>query len=199
MSAAPTSSETSRSISQPRPQSLSDLFLSMTWLALQGFGGVLAVVQRELVEKKRWMTREEFVDDWAVAQIMPGPNVINLSLIIGHRYFGFRGAMAALAGMLTLPLVVVLVLALAYAQFAGHPQLAGALRGMGAVAAGLIAGTGLRLFSGLRTNVLRLPACIVLAVLTFVAVALLRVPLAYALLGIGGLAAMLAWRRLGAE
>jgi chromate transporter len=69
-----------------QPQSLTDLFLSFTLLALQGFGGVLAVVQRELVEKKRRMTREEFVEEWAVAQIMPGPNVVNLSLMIGSRY-----------------------------------------------------------------------------------------------------------------
>ena len=58
-----------------RPHSKTDLFISFNWLALQGFGGVLAVVQRELVEKKRWLTREEFVEDWAVAQILPGPNV----------------------------------------------------------------------------------------------------------------------------
>ncbi|MFZ2295532.1 MAG: chromate transporter, partial [Polaromonas sp.] len=117
---------------QPQPQSLTDLFVSFTLLALQGFGGVLAIVQRELVEKKRWMTREEFIDDWAVAQIMPGPNVINLSLMIGGRYFGLKGAMVALAGMLTVPLILVLLLALVYAQFAGHPGVAGALRGMGA-------------------------------------------------------------------
>src|SRR3954463_10802635 len=86
-----------------QPRSLSDLFVSFTLLALQGFGGVLAVVQRELVEKKKWMTREEFIEEWAVAQIMPGPNVINLSLMLGHRYFGARGAMVALAGMLTAP------------------------------------------------------------------------------------------------
>src|SRR5215216_5993015 len=91
----------------PRPKSLSDLFVSFTLLALQGFGGVLAVVQRELVEKKRWMTREEFVEDWAVAQIMPGPNVVNLALMIGSRYFGLPGAMSALAGILTFPLLVV--------------------------------------------------------------------------------------------
>ena len=54
-----------------QPSSRTDLFVSFTLLALQGFGGVLAVVQRELVEKKRWMTREQFVEDWAVAQILP--------------------------------------------------------------------------------------------------------------------------------
>jgi hypothetical protein len=96
-------SDTSSTLDQAtnRPASKTDLFLSFTWLALQGFGGVLAVVQRELVDKKRWMTREQFVEDWAVAQIMPGPNVVNLSIMIGDRYFGLRGAFAALAGMLT--------------------------------------------------------------------------------------------------
>ena len=112
---------------------------------MQDFGGVLAVVQRELVERKRCMTNEEFVEDCAVAQVMPGPNVVNLSIMIGDRYFGWRGAFAALAGMLMLPLVLVLALALLYAHWAAHPAVAGALRGMGAVAAGLIGGTGLKL------------------------------------------------------
>ena len=85
----------------PRPASLTALFWAISGIALQGFGGVLAVVQRELVEKKQWLTTEEFVEDWAVSQIMPGPNVVNLALIIGDRYFGWRGALAALAGMLT--------------------------------------------------------------------------------------------------
>ncbi|MGC1173928.1 chromate transporter [Polaromonas sp.] len=181
---------------RPQPQSLTDLFVSFTLLALQGFGGVLAVVQRELVEKKRWMTREEFVEEWAVAQIMPGPNVVNISLMIGHRYFGLPGAMAALAGMLTVPLVVVLALALVYAQFAGHPGVAGALRGMGAVAAGLIAATGLKLMGALKTHPLGLPICITLAVLCFVGIALLRLPLVYVLLGLGVVACTLTWRKL---
>jgi len=181
---------------RPQPQSLTDLFVSFTLLALQGFGGVLAVVQRELVEKKRWMTREEFVEEWAVAQIMPGPNVVNLSLMIGHRYFGLRGAMVALAGMLTVPLLVVLLLALVYAQFAGNPGVAGALRGMGAVAAGLIAATGLKLMGALKTHPLGLPVCVVLAVACFAAIALLRLPLAYVLLGLGGLACTMTYRKL---
>src|SRR5471030_1388013 len=87
-------------LERPQPSSLKDLFWSFTKLALQGFGGVLAVVQLEMVERKRWLTQEEFIEEWAVAQIMPGPNVINLSMMIGGRYFGLRGAMTALAGML---------------------------------------------------------------------------------------------------
>jgi chromate transporter len=192
MNAPPGTQEATR----PQPQSLSDLFVSFTLLALQGFGGVLAVVQRELVEKKRWMTREEFVEEWAVAQIMPGPNVVNLSLMIGHRYFGFRGAMAALAGMLAVPLLVVLLLALVYAQFAGHPGVAGALRGMGAVAAGLIAATGLKLMGALKNHPLGLPLCIALALLCFAGIALLRLPLVYVLIGLGVSACALTYRKL---
>lgn len=181
---------------RPRPRSLTDLFVSFTLLALQGFGGVLAVVQRELVEKKQWMTREEFVEEWSVAQIMPGPNVVNLSLMIGGRYFGLPGALAALAGMLVLPLVVVLALGLVYAQFSGNPQVAGALRGMGAVAAGLIAATGIKLASALRQHPLGVPACIALGIGSFIGIVVLRWPLAWVLLGLGGLACVLTWRKL---
>ncbi|OWW21995.1 chromate transporter [Noviherbaspirillum denitrificans] len=181
---------------RPRPQSLSDLYISFTLLALQGFGGVLAIVQHELVEKKRWMTREEFVEEWAVAQIMPGPNVVNLSLMIGARYFGLPGALAALAGMLSLPLVLVLILTFFYAQFAGHPGLAGALRGMGAVAAGLITAAGLRLLSTLKTHPLGLPVSFAFTVACFAAIALLRWPLLYVLPSLGITAYFLTYRKI---
>ncbi|MBC7434449.1 MAG: chromate transporter [Bdellovibrionales bacterium] len=180
-----------------QPQSLSDLFFSFSWMALQGFGGVLAVAQRVLVEQKRWYTRDEFVEDWAVAQILPGPNVINLAIMIGDRYFGLPGAMAALAGMLAAPLVVVLVVAALFAGVAEVPAAQGALRGMGAVAAGLITATGLKLAAALRTNVMGLVVSWGFAAAAFIAVALLRVPLAWALLGLGSLSCLWAFRQLG--
>ena len=110
-----------------RPKSPPDLFFAFTVLALQGFGGVLPVVQQELVERKQWLTREEFLEDWAVAQLMPGPNVVNISLMIGARHFGLRGALTALAGMLAAPSLLLLGLALVYARFATHPGVVGAL------------------------------------------------------------------------
>lgn len=179
-----------------RPTSLTDLFVSFTVLALQGFGGVLAVVQRELVEKKHWMTKEEFVEEWAVAQIMPGPNVINLAIALGSRYFGWRGALVSILGLLTCPLLVVLSLALIYAQYQGYPQVAGALRGMGAVAAGLITATGLKLASALQKNVLGVPLAVLLAALAFVAIALFKLPLAWVLIGLGAISCWIAWRGL---
>jgi chromate transporter len=181
---------------RPQPQSPRDLFVSFTWLALQGFGGVLAVVQREMVEKKRWLTPDEFLEDWAVAQVLPGPNVINLALMLGDRYFGLRGALAAVAGMLTVPLVVILVLAVLYAHFAGNPQVAGALRGMGAVAGGLIAATGIKLIPQLRKHPLGFLACLAFVVIVFGAIALARIPLGWVLLVIGGIACTWTWRRI---
>lgn len=186
-----------REETRPRPKSPADLFVSFTVLALQGFGGVLAVVQRELVEKKRWLTREEFIEDWAVAQILPGPNVVNLSLMIGARSFGLRGAMAALAGMLTVPLLVVVLLAALYAGVAQYPAAQGALRGMGAVTAGLITATGLKLIGALRKNAMGLLLCYTLGALTFVAIGVLRLPLLWVLLGLGSIACALAYRKLG--
>ena len=179
-----------------QPRNPADLFWSFTWLALQGFGGVLAVVQRELVERKRWMTNEEFVEDWAVAQIMPGPNVVNLSIMIGDRYFGLRGALAALGGMLLFPLLLVLALAVLYAEFSSHPAVAGALRGMGAVAAGLIAGVGIKLFASIKNHPLGRPLCALLAALTVAAMAGLRLPLFWVLPVLGGAACLLTWRKL---
>lgn len=164
---------------------------------MQGFGGVLAIIQRELVDKKKWLTLEEFVEDWAVAQILPGPNVVNLSLMLGDRYFGMRGALAALAGMLTFPLLGILVIAVVFAGVADSPVAQGALKGMGAVAAGLIAAVGLKLVKALRSNVMGVGVCMVLAAMTFVAVAILRIPLAWVLLSLGVLATGWAYRQLG--
>lgn len=183
---------------RPQPASLTDLFFSFTWLALQGFGGVLAVIQREMVERKRWLTQEEFLEDWAVAQIMPGPNVVNLSLMVGGRYFGLRGALAALAGMLAVPLVIVLVLGVLYTRFGDNPQMAGALRGMAAVSAGMIAATGVKLATALARHPLSLWLTLSITVLGVLMVAVLRWPLLYILLGLGGIGCLLTYRKLSA-
>ncbi|WEF33998.1 chromate transporter [Pseudoduganella chitinolytica] len=179
-----------------RPRSRTHLFVAFTLLALQGFGGVLPVVQREMVERRRWMTQEEFVEEWAVAQTMPGPNVVNLSLVIGNRCFGLTGALAALAGMLLVPSLVVLALATVYALFAADPRVAGALRGMAAVAAGMIVATGVKLAATLRRHPLPLPLTATLALLAIGALAVLRLPMLPVLLVLGGTGCVLTYRRL---
>ncbi|QOF76210.1 chromate transporter [Variovorax sp. 38R] len=181
---------------RPQPASPRDLFVSFTWLALQGFGGVLAIVQREMVEKKKWLTPDQFLEDWAVAQVMPGPNVVNLALMIGDRYFGLRGAIAAVAGMLTVPLFVILALAVLYAHYAANPQVAAALRGMGAVSGGLIAATGIKLIPQLRKHPLGFATCLVFVALVFAAIALLKIPLGWVLLALGGVACVWTWKKI---
>jgi chromate transporter len=179
-----------------RPASLIDLFLAFNRLALQGFGGVLPVAQRELVERRRWLTRHEFVELLAVSQVLPGANIVNLSLMLGDRFFGLRGAFVALAGMLAAPLVIVLALAALYGEFAQIPVVGGALRGMGAVAAGLVISTALKLATTLRRNPMGMPFCLALAGTTVAGVAGLRWPLAWVVLGLGSIGIARAWKAL---
>jgi chromate transporter len=179
-----------------RPASPKDLFIAFTLLALQGFGGVLAVAQRELCERRRWLSQAEFLEVLAVGQVLPGPNICNLALMIGDRFFGWRGAFAALGGMIAVPLVIVLILTVAYTELAAYPAVAGALKGMGAISAGLIVGTGLKLASALRTNLMGASVCAVFGIACFVAVALLHWPLVWVLLSLGVIAYLYALRRL---
>jgi chromate transporter len=178
------------------PRTLRELFVAFTWLALQGFGGVLAVAQRELVERLRWLSKEEFVELLSLSQVLPGPNIINLSLLFGDRHFGWRGAVVAVAGMLALPLLIVLVLAALYAQFGAVPQVAGALRGMGAVASGLIFATAFRLAPMLKRNPMGLWPCVAISAVSALALGWLRWPLVWVVLGLGAAGYAWAWRQL---
>jgi chromate transporter len=178
------------------PRSCAHLFWVFTRMALQGFGGVLAVAQHELVERERWLSRDEFLELLSVGQVLPGPNVVNLSLMIGDRFFGLRGAASALTGMLLVPLVLMLSLAVLYGHYADNPRVAGALRGMGAVSAGLVLATAWKLLGSLRKNPLGLSTCLAFGAATVVLVAVLRVPLAWVIASLGVIAVGLAWWRL---
>jgi chromate transporter len=181
-----------------RPTSARELFLAFTALALQGFGGVLPVAQRVLVEERRWLTRAEFLELLSVAQVLPGPNICNLSVLAGYRFLGVRGALASLGGLLAIPAVGVLALGATQRHLGSHPAVAGAVRGISAVSAGLIAGTALKLAAGLRGTVLGTQVTLLLGVAAFTLVAILRVPLVWALLAVGLPAwAMAAWKLAG--
>jgi chromate transporter len=177
------------------PRSSAELFFTFNRLALQGFGGVLAVAQVELVERKRWLSKEQFIELLSISQVLPGPNIVNLCLAFGDRHFGLRGALAALAGLITVPLVIVMTLTLLYARFSQWPMVSGALRGMGAVAAGLILATAIKLAGPLRRNRMGGPLCALLVALAFGAIALVRLPLVWVIGGLGLVAVALAWWR----
>ena len=178
------------------PASCAELFRVFNRVALQAFGGAIAMAQIELVERARWFSPAQFVDLLSLAQALPGPNVVNLAVIVGDRAFGWRGAGAAMAGMLVLPLALVLLAAALIAQHADVLALRGALRGMGLVAAALVIATALKLARSQRHNPLGLPMAGALAAATWVAIALLRWPMAWVVPGLGSLALAVAWWRL---
>lgn len=192
----PNTTDMDSTLPRAAPRSPGELFAGFAVIALQGFGGAFAVVQRELVENRRWLNNDEFLEDWAVAQVMPGPNVVNLSLIVGGRYFGVPGSAAAVAGLTAIPLVLVLMLGFLYNQFSGIDEVAGAIRGISAITAGIIIATSLKLSTGLARNVLGITLGLAFASGAFILVALLRWSVLSALLGLGLVACMLAWRRL---
>lgn len=180
-----------------RPASPGALFIAFTVLALQGFGGVIAVAQRELCERRRWLSNTEFLEVFNSAQVLPGPNVCNLSLMIGDRFFGWRGAAAALGGMMAAPLALMLVLAwlitLAPHDSPAHGMVRGALSGIAAVAAGQIVGTVLRLAAPLRQHPLGWGGCLLLAATAFAMMSWLHWPLVWVLLGLGGATCLLTY------
>lgn len=173
----------------PGPRSLTDLFMTLTRLALRGFGGVLPWAQRALVEERRWLTREEFVELLAFAQLLPGPNIVNLAQMLGDRYFGWRGALAALAGILLVPTLVLLAIFTLFAQYSSDPTVRAAMTGMAAVAAGLIMATAIKLALALRKRW----RWLAFGVGSFVLVGVLRVPLATTLLVLAPIAIAVAW------
>ena len=119
--------------------------------------------------------------------------------MVGDRFFGWRGAFAALAGMMAVPLVIVLIPTVLYTQYAMNPAVAGALKGMCAVSAGLIVGTGLKLAGALRNSPMGVPLSITFGIACFIAVALLHWPLVWVLLVLGAIACTWAYRRLAAR
>lgn len=129
------------------------LFQVFSHMALQGFGGVLPFAYRHLVERTQWLTPAEFGQQLSIAQLLPGPTICNLSVMVGQRYAGVAGGFSALAGLLIGPFFIVIALGAAYQGLAHHPLFVNAMRGMAAAASGLILATALKLAVGmLRTS-----------------------------------------------
>ncbi|WP_210261065.1 chromate transporter [Enterovirga aerilata] len=172
--------------------SLSELFLGCARISAFAFGGVLPWARYVMVERYRWLTPDEFTDTLALAQLLPGPNIVNMSVAIGARFHGIAGALAAVLGIIGLPVAVVLVLAAFYSGFADVPVVQGALAGMAAAAAGLILGMAGKMAAPILQRRFW-PAAPFIA-LTFVAVALLRLPLWPVLVVLAPLSIAAHWR-----
>jgi chromate transporter len=170
---------------------LGELYRGFLHAGARGFGGVLPWARRMLVEERRWLTAAEFTDLFSLCNFLPGPNTINMSVVIGARFHGIAGALTALAGILTLPLAAVLVLALLYDRFGHLPGIDALLRGVGAAAGGLVLATGVKMAAGLP----RTTRALGFLAVAFVAIGLLRWPLVPVLFTLAPLSVLAAWLR----
>jgi chromate transporter len=175
------------------------LFLVFSQMALMGFGGVMPFAYRMLVERRRWLPDREFSQYLAFSQMLPGPTICNMAVLVGWRFNGLSGAVASFAGMLVGPMVLVIVLGLAYAGVAAHPVVQHALAGMSAVAAGLVVATAVKMAMGLlkaERRSAKLALAVVFAILAFAGVGLLRWPLILVAAGLAPVAIASAWLQL---
>ena len=156
---------------------------------MRAFGGALAFIERTVVRDKRWLSSAEFLGLYTISQVLPGPTGISFCVLLGDRFFGLRGAIAALCGFLLLPIVMVLCVASVFLNWQHVSGVQGALHGMGAASAGLIIHTAGRLVRDLRGQ----RAAIGVALLSFGAVALLHWPVSRVLLSLGGVSVVWAW------
>uniref|UniRef100_A0A8W7P6D8 Chromate transporter n=1 Tax=Anopheles coluzzii TaxID=1518534 RepID=A0A8W7P6D8_ANOCL len=158
---------------------------------LSGFGGVLPLAHRMLVQQRRWLSEEEFTELLGLGQILPGPNIVNMSIAIGSRFHGVAGAWLAVAGLMLAPLVIVLSMAVLYDHYQSLPDVQGTLRGLASTAAGLLLAMALRMGVKIERHVV----AAVFALLTFLAVGVLRWPLLLVLLVLAPVSVLLAHRR----
>ena len=149
-------------------------------MSLAGFGGVLVWARRGIVDQHKWMTADEFNETFALCHFLPGPNIVNLSVVFGSRFGGVAGAIAAFAGLVGPPMALVMVLAVLYAHFGQLEILRRILAGISCGAVGLLLAVVVKMLMPLlrRWDI----SGIVLMLAVFVAIGLLRLPLQIVLL-----------------
>jgi chromate transporter len=168
----------------------SDLFIEFTRLTLHSFGGALFWSRRMLVERRRWLTEQEFVELLALAQLLPGANGLNLAALVGYRFAGFTGALASMAGFMAAPVLVIIAIGALYQNYGATSAVRDALTGMSAVAVGLLIATAAKMVVVLQ----RRWTPWLFAALTFAAVGLMRWPLLAVVGVLAPFAIALTWR-----
>ena len=171
--------------------SVADLFVGFFKITVSGFGGVLAWARRVIVQERRWMTAEEFNELFALCQFLPGPNIVNFSIIYGWRVRGAAGAAAGLVGLLAPPVALMIVLGMLYARYGALPEMRGALTGLAAAAAGLLIATAVQMAEPLVRKGI---APMVLAGAAMLAVGVLEWPLLWVLAVLVPVSIAFAWR-----
>src|SRR5665213_1048353 len=162
------------------PPGLVALFVAFSKMSLAGFGGVLVFARRAIVDQHRWMTAEEFNETFALCHFLPGPNIVNFTMVFGSRIRGIPGGIAAFAGLLGPPVVIMIMLASLYERFGGVDALRRILAGVSCAAVGLLIAVVFRMMMPLVRK--RDPVALALLAAVFIAIGGLRLPLAAVLL-----------------
>jgi len=171
------------------------LFLGFSSVGLSGFGGVLPFARRMLVDERQWMTAEEFNAQLGLCQFLPGPNVVNLAVVVGKRYQGVAGAIVAAVGLLAGPFAIVLLLAMLYDHYGSLAPVQSMLRGIAAVGCGLLFAMAWRMGAAIKDK----PAFLPFTVLTIAGIAWLRWPMPLVMLGGLALSGGVAYWKLGRQ
>jgi chromate transporter len=178
---------------QARP-TLSELFIAFATISLSGFGGVLAWSRRMMVEERRWLTPEQFNETYALCAFLPGGNILNFSVIFGMRFRGPLGSLAAIAGLMGPPVLLVLLVGALYAHYGDLPVFRRMLTGVASAAAGLMMATVAKMAQPLFRN--RAVTAPLIAIATFITIGIVHWPLPLVLAVIVPASIALAWARL---
>ena len=149
------------------------LFLGFLQIGLYGFGGLAAISRHVIVERRKWLNEYDYAAVFGISQALPGGNVINVATILGDRYQGPLGSVAAVTGLFAAPMVLLIIIAAGFDQIADLPDVRAGAAGAAAAAAGLVVGTAFKMMRALRLTTLAKG----FSLLAFVSVALLKFPL----------------------
>ncbi len=170
--------ETTQAVARGEHPTLRQLFLGFLGLGMMAFGGALPLAHRMLVEDKRWLDESEFTELLGLCQFLPGGNMINLSVAVGMRFRGVKGAFVSIMGLVAMPSMVLVMLGMLYERFQNDAQVTHVFAGLAAAAAGLLVSMAIKIALPLRKKYLMA----LVAVICFVAIALLRWPLLWVML-----------------
>ncbi|CAM4188398.1 Chromate transporter [Bordetella tumbae] len=166
------------------------LFKGFFWLGLSAFGGALPLARHMVVEKHRWLSSEDFTELLGLCQFLPGGNIINMSVALGMKFRGVKGAFAALMGLIAAPSFIVIALGMVYDRYADDPHIQHLFAGLAAAAAGLLISMAVKIAKPLRGKW----AGIAVAVACFICIAVLRTPLLPTMLVLTPISILVTWR-----
>jgi len=173
------------------PPGLVQLFIGFLSVAVVAFGGVLPIARRALVERYRWITSDEFTELMGLAHFLPGPNIVNLAVVVGGRFRGPLGSVAAFLGLTLVPASIVVTASVIFTRYAEVGVVSDMLAGLAAAAAGMVIAMAARMAEPLWRR--PRPHAILTALAAFIAMTLLKMPMLLVMATLVPIALALSW------